>query len=327
VALVLSTAGGSPRRRWRLLGIAGLAFFAGGFSETATALFLTGISLPLLLLLGFRQRKDFGRWIAPVLAAWLGTAVAMLALALSPSTRLRMLQMQTAPPDLILLLRLSAQYAYLFVRSTVRWHFLPNVAVGVLFFLLAFERASRHPLPEAVSPRRVALGLLAIPPLALVLVMAVTAPSAYAQRSYPVGRAMVLACFLVVLAAAASGALAGRLAARWRAASGVSSAQHTLLLALAVATACLFPLRASRQLVADFPRFARWATFWDARDAAIRAERETGLMQLEVVGIDHIIPDVAELSPDAAFWYNVCAARYYDVRSIAANQPGWDEAP
>lgn len=327
VAAVIGMADGSSRRWWRLAGVGALAFFAGGFSETATALFLVAFSLALVLLLGFR-RKGSRAWLAPVAASWLGTLAAMLALAFSPSTRLRMLQMQaSAPPDPMMLLKLSVQYAYLFVRSTVRWHFLPNLVVAALFFLFALDHASRHPSAKTVPLRRLILGLLCIPPLAFLLVMAVTAPSAYTQWSFPVARAMVAASFVVVLAAGAAGTLVGWLAFRGRAARWLSPSRHRMLLGVAVIGCCVFSIGALTQVVTDLPRFTRWAAFWDARDAEIRTARNAGVMQLEVMQIDHIIPDVAELSPDAGFWYNVCAARYYDVRSIAANQPGWDELP
>jgi hypothetical protein len=46
---------------------------------------------------------------------------------------------------------------------------------------------------------------------------------------------------------------------------------------------------------------------------------------LEVMQLDHVIPDVGELNPDPGYWYNQCAAGYYGIDSISANQPGWDQ--
>jgi hypothetical protein len=48
-------------------------------------------------------------------------------------------------------------------------------------------------------------------------------------------------------------------------------------------------------------------------------------MDLEVVEIDHIIPDVGDLYPSPKHWHNVCASAYYGVNTISANQPGWDD--
>ena len=50
-----------------------------------------------------------------------------------------------------------------------------------------------------------------------------------------------------------------------------------------------------------------------------------GIREIEVVELDHVIPEVAEFSPDPDHWYNKCAERYYDIQVLAANQPGWDE--
>ena len=75
----------------------------------------------------------------------------------------------------------------------------------------------------------------------------------------------------------------------------------------------------------DLDRYQRWARFWDARHAQIVSERRAGAGAIEVVLMDHIIPDVAELQPDPNYFYNNCAEWYYDIQSLAANQSGWDE--
>jgi hypothetical protein len=85
------------------------------------------------------------------------------------------------------------------------------------------------------------------------------------------------------------------------------------------------PLVTARDVFAQVPRYQRWAAYWDIRDAQIRNAKRENVTGIEVMEIDHIIPDVSELRADPGFWYNVCAARYYRVNWIAANQPGWDK--
>ena len=40
--------------------------------------------------------------------------------------------------------------------------------------------------------------------------------------------------------------------------------------------------------------------------------------------LDHPIPWVAELGPDPAAAYNLCAQEYYGIPAIIADLPGWD---
>jgi hypothetical protein len=87
----------------------------------------------------------------------------------------------------------------------------------------------------------------------------------------------------------------------------------------------LYPLPTARTAYTEIPRFRRWATFWDARDQTIRAAQAEGKRRIEVMVIDHIIPKIGDLRPNPRHWHNVCAARYYGMRSITANQPGWDD--
>jgi len=49
-----------------------------------------------------------------------------------------------------------------------------------------------------------------------------------------------------------------------------------------------------------------------------------GNSSVDVILMDKIIPDVAELQPDPDYWYNNCAEWYYDLRRLSASLPGWD---
>ena len=87
----------------------------------------------------------------------------------------------------------------------------------------------------------------------------------------------------------------------------------------------VYPLYASRNYISRLPEYAKWAAFWDQHDLAIQQGKQAGIMDLNVVQIDHIIPDVGGLSPDPGHWYNICASQYYSVKTITADQPGWDD--
>ena len=152
--------------------------------------------------------------------------------------------------------------------------------------------------------------------------MAAMLPSAYAQSSYPVGRALVLTAFAVALTVAAAGAILGSLL---EAQPGRYRNTALWVVGVSVALVGAYALAGTISTLDELPRYQRWARFWDERHALILSERRAGAGEIEVVLIDHIIPDVAELAPDPNYFYNNCAEWYYDIQSLAANQPGWDE--
>jgi hypothetical protein len=86
-----------------------------------------------------------------------------------------------------------------------------------------------------------------------------------------------------------------------------------------------YALRATKPISAQFPKFQKWAHFWDIRDQSMRADKQNGILDVHVVLIDHLIYDVGDLSPDPNNWYNQCAAADYGLHSISADLPGWDQ--
>jgi hypothetical protein len=62
---------------------------------------------------------------------------------------------------------------------------------------------------------------------------------------------------------------------------------------------------------------AQYAALWDATDQQIRATRDAG--QVDVV-VRRLPRNLGEdfVTSDPGDWFNVCVARYYGVRTIAA---------
>ena len=136
------------------------------------------------------------------------------------------------------------------------------------------------------------------------------------------GRALILAAFAVALAVAVVGAILGSLLAAQPRKYEMTALR---VAGVAAAIAGAYALAGTMSTLDELVRYQRWARFWDERHSQILSKRRAGSGEIEVVLIDHIIPDVAELQPDPDFYYNNCAEWYYDVRTLAANQPGWDE--
>lgn len=309
-------------------GTFGLAFLAGGFSETAAAYqagaLLLALAAATLATLTAR-RPASTRMVPGLLAALLGTGAAMLLLILSPTNAARQADLP-APPDVVNLAAMTLQNTKIIVYTTLRSQWLSNLIAFVFAASISYRLATR--LTSSASPNllRLTLQLALILAIALLLIICSIAPSAYAQSSYPELRALFPAGFTLVAAVAALGWTAGQILF-W----GVGKPIHRLATPLRVlapvmlAVCCIFPLAASINIYAQSPLYQKWATLWDARDRQIREASSRNVHDVQVMALDHIIPRVAELQPEAGFWYNRCAAIYYGVATLRANLPGWDQ--
>jgi hypothetical protein len=306
----------------KLAGILGLAWLIGGFSETGAALqggalgfWLTGIGLARL-----RRRSTVSPW--PGLAALGGTLLAMLMLAMAPGNASRL--GDTLRPDFVTLLRISVSSAWSFLTESALNLPLPTVftvLVAAVWTYRVYSQPSgtEYP-PRALPVRDWVWAVIGCGVVCFGLAVCCALPSAYARSAYPEPRAWVTGRFVMVLALAVWGCIGGRFLAQWRAPSFVWVAS-----AAALGILCLYPLRAMQSIMAELPKYQRWAAVWDQRHQAILAAKQNSSLDVHVLEIDHLIPDVGDLSPDPAAWYNVCAAGYYGVNTIWADLPGWDE--
>jgi hypothetical protein len=67
----------------------------------------------------------------------------------------------------------------------------------------------------------------------------------------------------------------------------------------------------------DLASAAQHAALWDAEDQQIRASRDAGVADLSVPPLPTYLGENF-VTTDRQDWFNVCVARYYGVRSIAA---------
>jgi hypothetical protein len=302
------------------------AFFAGGFSETATAL-QTGFLLLALLgtwILKKRGSKK-GSWaLLLLLAALIGTSLAMMLLIVSPANLSRRVDLP-APPDFVNLVRMAAHSAYIFTHATVKHLLLPNLLLASFFVVLSVQICSRRGSAASIRGARFFGPLALIPVIGFLLIICCMAPSAYAQSSYPELRALITARFVTVVSAASFGWWIG--VGIWRLKNRIDAAYPYLLFgsAIMLSIMSIYPLLATKSTLSELPRYRKWATFWDIRDAEIRSIESQGINEIDVVKIDNIIPRVGDLSDDPGYWYNNCAEMYYGMSRIRANLPGWDE--
>jgi len=303
-----------------LVAIFALSFVAGAYSETAAA-----VQMTLLIIAGgaaILVSRDIRRPMTVALgASFLGTLAALAVLAFSPANQSRLASLDRVD-GAFELLRLTFYHGYLYARSVFPPQIIPVIAVFAVTFWLSANIARRTGSQRIGSWRQALVWFSLIAVASLAVTLACMLPSAYAQSSYPVGRALILAAFAVAFVGAAAGAILGSLLE-----AEPRKFEKTVLRAAGVSVAIvgIYALAGTISTLDNLPRYQRWARFWDERHSQILSERSAGAGEIEVVLIDHIIPDVAELQPDPNFFYNNCAEWYYDIQQLAANQPGWDE--
>jgi hypothetical protein len=298
--------------RWPLaLASGGLAFLAGGFSETFAA-FQTGL-LALLLAAGLigRGRRDGSRASLP-LGALVGSLLAMGVMALSPSNAWRQAAMPP-PANPIDLITYSLRYAADFSYYSLHGQPLPILVFSATIALISYLALAQH-------PRRIAAAwALAGIPLSLVLgyglIVCCVAPSAYAGLLYPAGRALMPARFAFLLGL--SGAAICTAAALFAWTQPRRPQRWKLLATLLLLAACAYPMRALPLQRAEIAQMQVKAERFDQRDAQIRAARAQGITNIQVQEVD-VVQSLEDLGPDVDAWVNVCARAYYQVSGIWA---------
>lgn len=316
-----------------IVGVLLLSFFTGGFSETSDALIVGLLGLALLIVLWgiWRKKSQTTRpMLVPLCVSLAGILLALLVLFLSPNNHLRQVSLNLPPPpDLPTLIQASLYHARVYISTAVRKQTLPNLAVILFAFAWVGLILSRAKTLTRLKFRQLIIGLALGAVVCFGLLFAIMTPSEYGQSSYPIGRALINAQFVIVLSAAFTGGLtAWWLAPHLRSLieqKNSRAAWITVALAICLLLTGFIPVNAALNQFSQTHQYQRWAVFWDQRDKQIREAAANNQKEIDVIQIDKIIPDVAELSPNPDAFHNNCAEMYYGMDRIRANLPGWDE--
>lgn len=291
-----------------------LAFFAGGFSETyvtlQTSLFSFGIAAVFFLARNPSRRN----WLSMVIAVLAGSLLALAVVLAAPGNAIRQAAMPP-PPGFLTLVKMVVTHAFLFIYRTLAANSLQVVLAVLIPSLLVYGYCVDRETPRW-RPSLLVLALLFIPAAGFVLIAVVMTPAAYIQSSYPDGRALVQAGFLMAVVLIIIGVLIGVIFTQlhqW-AEEPVPPYLHGLV-ALLVVILLLYPVYDARKNAALLPEYRARAVSWDARDARIRAARQSGESMVVVKGFN-APGNLAEFQTDPKDWVNQCAASYYDLKII-----------
>lgn len=193
-----------------LIGISLLAILAAGFSETAAA-FQTGVlGLAFLVsIFGFRLKIKLAlQTFRSAWAGFFGTLLGMLFLIISPAGK-RMQAMHYDPPqDMLSVIKITIDSVAFFLKFTLYRVTVPTLFTLIFFLMLGFLFLMSHKRSMHFNGRWL-VSFLLLPVLAFLLLVCITAPSAFVQGAYPETRALIGARFVIVFSLAVVGLLGG----------------------------------------------------------------------------------------------------------------------
>jgi hypothetical protein len=295
-----------------------LAFFAGGLSETYLALqcSILGASLAFVLLHNAdAARRRPAVWA--VGAALVGSLVSLAVVLLSPGNAVRQAAMP-AHPGLLALVRMDLTSTFLFVYISLKnsaFQFLVAM-LGPLFAVYGHFVGATN--AARLRPSSLILALLVVPLAGCLAIAAVMLPASYAQSSYPDGRVLIVASFVLALMLVAVGSLLGTILSqlhRW--AEETVPVTLRLLSAFLAVAVLLYPLYDAYKSYRLIPAFRADALAWDARDGHILQARLAGESQIVATSLE-APSGMSELRTDPSDWVNSCMAMFYEVDSIIA---------
>jgi hypothetical protein len=304
-------------QKFRLFGTGlicfGLIFFAGGSSETTSALQI-GIVIIAVLFVCMHKEQNRRKEVLMLLGVSLtGAVLSILVMALAPGNRVRL---DTPTSNVILLIEQTIIYTAQFIWLTLRTLPLPClISISIPFLVMNLHYSQDKETQLQIPPSALWLTAAIIPVILFIAIAFSFAPSAFAQ-SYPVDRARFPAHFLMTLSLAAEGGVLAILASQIH--SPVKSACIIPVAGLVLCLLALYPLRAVYNLytLAE-PEYRSWAVAWDARQEQIFAEKTNGMEDLVVPHLPGI-GYVKELDSRPNYWVNRCAGMFYGIQSIKA---------
>lgn len=299
-------------RFWPLF-LAGVsAFYIAGQSETTSfmqaAIFGVGLLASWFLLKGSVRSRAAGLMAVSLTA----TIVVMAIMFLSPDND-RHLEGMLPPDNLWLIIPVAFRYVFDFIFYSIRGQIIPYLA----FFGLSLAVSLLIQIHSRIelSNRSWLSGVGGTLALMVLFIFSSFAPSAYANLQYPGVRALMPGCFLLLfgLSLTAFFLVSGMIKISRQVGTGWLRTGALLLLVLSV----LYPLRPVPYLLNELETMSVWAERWDARDQEIREAKANGIVDVQVRQIE-VIRNLEDLGPDPGIWVNICAARFYGVRTITA---------
>lgn len=289
-----------------------LAFLGGGFSEAATTVMVSILGV-YVLISGFAAYRYKQAWaVRSVVTAGVALVFALVAMAMlifAPTTQVRK-ERYGPPASLPQLATLMFNYTYAFFVVTVKGY--QHI---ILFLLSSFLGILSHnPNKRKIKPLHIFFFAIFIFGLAVLLVAASLAPSAYVEKGLPAPRTMIIASFIAVFGYILSGWFMGITAREVVSAKWLEPAALALLL-----ISYIFPVYSLWITAQKIPIYAERTQLWDVRNSDILTAIQNGEAKVQVTSIDGLpVGGIRDFDPKEkkGFWITRCAMDYYGVKLL-----------
>jgi hypothetical protein len=306
------------------VGAGGLSFIAGGFNETYTVLQASAWALFLLVAIvfdGSRFRTKLLPRTAPFL---LGSLAALAVVAAAPGNSAR-IAVVGVHPTLVSTMTIAWQSLFEFLVWSVSSR-QPCLSLLALLFLSTLISAGFFGgSVDIVETRRLKRKtLLLLPVGTLILLYSCFVPAAYGLGGSLPGRDQVIPAFVLVCAVATGGLIIGQ-APELAGCPARRQGLRPVFLSIAACTLILYFLTTTRAMyiqLRQLPRFALYASRWDANESLIREALAEGADRVVLVRIPENwagMPDL-EINNDPGHWVDICASQYYGI-AVTAEGP------
>ena len=285
-----------------------LALLGGGFSEASSTVLVSTLGLYTLIAgIGYRQKKPWAvKTFVPALVALVGAVLAIALLVFAPTTQVRK-ERYGEPAGLVELALLLYQFTYaFFVLSFKDYQNVILIAMSIFSGYLFFPSQIKTDKPLKILLLVALVGLLAV-----FLVAASFAPSAYVERGLPADRTIIIPRFIAVFGFVVAGWLTGLVLREFFTARWLETFAVLLLLACYA-----YPLHSLKETAEKVPVYAGRTREWDAREATIRDAIAKGQERVDVFSIDGLpVGGIRDFDPPGktGFWITKCAQSYYDI--------------
>lgn len=290
-----------------------IVFFGMGLSETFASL-LCGylVAVGLFLLIKYQSIKNLPLFFYKILLTALIGGLIIIA---SPGNQTRMQYLSPAT-DLVMMLRLSLNNAWLILDQSVRGLILPNLFLFFIVFFLFFHLSAGE---QRTNQRKEVICSIVLCFICTIwFLFCICIPTVYSMMSFPEPRALIIGRAIVILLLISLGGLWGVFIRMFMDKIVDACLLSVILMGLLV---IIYPVRSTMKNLNDIPISRELAQRWDSRNAYILAAMDDGQEDIEITPMNSI-NGISEISSDPLDWVNRCAADFYGLKSIRAiDQP------
>jgi hypothetical protein len=293
------------------------AFLAGGFSEAATAVLVTILTLYSIGAWLYRSHAWASRSLLPAVLSLTAVLAAMALLIFSPTSSHR-LGLYGEPASLFDLPMMTLGITANFILHSMQSTPLPYIGMvlasfGIGFFLYGY-------IQRELTFRAWLKWSVIVAALSFITLAACFAPSAYIEQAPPAARTRIISMFQLIGSLSLLAMLAGYYFNQ--------QTGHRDVMTYAVIVVSIFAfIYGARSVYLNGNKiqvYAQRAEIWDERDAIIRTAQAQGVNTIEVRGVDgQVVGGIRDLKdkPGPGYWVNMCAEDYYDMDVIYATTP------